>query len=55
MRRAIVGSLLAVVALTAHASFHLMKVVEVFPGTAASPSAQYVVIQMYASGENFVG
>jgi cysteine-rich repeat protein len=32
-----------------------MKVVEVFPGTAASPSAQYVVIQMFATGENFVG
>ena len=36
------------------ATFHLMKVVEVFPGTAASPSAQYVVIQMYAAGQNFV-
>ena len=33
------------------ATFHLMKVVEVFPGTAASPNAQYVVIQMYASGQ----
>ena len=39
----------------AYASFHLMKVVEVFPGTAASPSAQYVVLQMYASGQNLVG
>jgi len=37
------------------ATFHLMKVVEVFPGTAASPNAQYVVIQMYASGQQFVG
>ncbi|MFL6593748.1 MAG: FG-GAP-like repeat-containing protein [Luteimonas sp.] len=36
-------------------TFHLMKVVEVFPGTAASPNAQYVVIQMYASGQNLVG
>jgi cysteine-rich repeat protein len=36
------------------ATFHLMKVVEVFPGTAASPKAQYVVIQMYTSGQNLV-
>src|SRR6476620_4463734 len=50
-----VGLLAAVLALPAWASFHLMKVVEVFPGTAASPSAQYVVIQMYASGQNLVG
>jgi cysteine-rich repeat protein len=55
MSRAIAGLLLAVAAFSAQATFHLMKVVEVFPGTAASPSAQYVVIQMYATGENFVG
>ena len=36
------------------AAFHLMKVVEVFPGTAAAPNAQYVVLQMYASGQNLV-
>ena len=46
--------LLAVFALPALATFHLMKVVEVFPGTAAAPNAQYVVIQMYASGQNHV-
>lgn len=39
----------------ASASFHLMKIVELFPGTAASPNAQYVVLQMYSSGQNFVG
>jgi cysteine-rich repeat protein len=55
MAVAIAGLLFAVAAFSAQASFHLMKVVEVFPGTAASPSAQYVVIQMYATGENFVG
>jgi cysteine-rich repeat protein len=38
----------------ASAAFHLMKVVEVFPGTAAAPAAQYVVIQMYAAGQNIV-
>jgi cysteine-rich repeat protein len=41
-------------ALPAHAAFHLMKVVEVFPGTAASPTAQYVVLQMYAQNQHMV-
>ena len=39
----------------AQATFHLMKVVEVFPGTAAAPNAQYVVLQMYSAGQNLVG
>ena len=38
----------------AQASFHLMKVVEVFPGTTATPSAQYVVLQMYFPQQRFV-
>ena len=38
----------------AHADFHFMKIVEIFPGTAAAPNAQYVVLQMYASGQQFV-
>ena len=38
----------------AQAVFHLMKIVEIFRGTAASPNAQYVVLQMYASGQNLV-
>src|ERR1051325_916605 len=38
----------------AHASFHLNKVVEIFPGTAAAPDAQYVVLQAYFSGQEFV-
>ena len=54
LTQACAGGLL-VLSLPAMATFHLMKVVEVFPGTAASPSAQYVVIQMYASGQNLVG
>ena len=37
------------------ASFHLMKIKEVFPGTADSPNAQYVMIQSYAAGQNFLG
>jgi cysteine-rich repeat protein len=46
-------ALLAVglVVLPAQANFHLMKVVEVFAGTPASPNAKYVMIQMYASNQ----
>ncbi len=40
---------------SASASFHFMKIVEVFAGTAAAPNAQYVVLQMYAAGQNMVG
>ena len=39
----------------ARASFHLMQVVEVYPGSPAAPAAQYVVIQMYFGSQNFVG
>jgi cysteine-rich repeat protein len=39
---------------TAEAAFHLMKVVEVFPGTTANPNAQYIVLQMFAGGQTFV-
>jgi hypothetical protein len=38
--------------LPASASNQLIKVVEVFPGTIAQPSAQYVVLQMYEANEN---
>jgi hypothetical protein len=34
------------------ASFHLMMVVEIFPGVAGSTNAQYVELQMYAPGQN---
>ena len=54
LAQACAGGLLAL-SLPAMATFHFMKVVEIFPGAAASPSAQYVVIQMYASGQNLVG
>lgn len=45
---------LALLADPTEASFHFMKVVQVFPGTAAAPNAQYVMIQMYAGGQNQV-
>jgi cysteine-rich repeat protein len=38
----------------AHAGFHLMKIVEVFPGTPAAPNAKYIVLQMYNAGQIFV-
>ena len=37
-----------------HASFHQVYVVEVFPGTAARPNAQYIMLQMYFPGQNLV-
>ncbi len=45
---------LGLLAGSANASFHQMKVVEVFPGAAAAPNAQYVNIQMYTDGQKFV-
>ncbi|MGE4069582.1 MAG: hypothetical protein AB7E72_00225 [Lysobacterales bacterium] len=49
------GLAMALVAGPVEASFHLMKVVQVFPGTASAPNAQYVMIQMYSGGQNQVG
>ncbi len=47
---------LALLALSASAKadFHFMKVVEVFPGAAAAPNAQYVVLQMWSGGQTNV-
>ncbi len=45
---------LAFLAVPASATFHLVKIVEVFPGTASAPSAQYVMLQMYFPSQNFV-
>jgi hypothetical protein len=38
----------------AQASFHLIKVREVFPGTIAHPDSDYVELQMYAAGQSLV-
>src|SRR3954454_20563582 len=46
-------ALLAVQA-SAQASFHLIKVREVYTGSTAHPDSEYVVLQMYAGGQNFV-
>ena len=45
---------LLLLASPAWASFHLIKVREVFPGTVARPNSGYVELQMYASGQNLV-
>jgi hypothetical protein len=45
----------ALVPSAARATFHLMRIREVYPGSAASPGAEYVELQMFASGQNFVG
>jgi hypothetical protein len=42
------------VASPARASFHLIKVREVFPGTIAHPNSDYVELQMYAAGQYLV-
>jgi len=55
MRSGLLVLLACAVSLPAVASFHLMKIVEVFPGTAAAPGAQYVILQMYNGGQNQVG
>jgi len=38
----------------AQASFHLMLIREVYPGSTANPDSGYVELQMYASGQQFV-
>jgi len=48
------GALALLAAWPVLATFHLMKVVEVYTGSVAAPNAHYVVLQMYASGQNLV-
>lgn len=43
-----------VAAPAAHATFHLISIREVYPGSAAAPDSGYVELQMYASGQNLV-
>jgi hypothetical protein len=60
--RARFASFIAVVALlllgsaqTASATFHEMMIREVYAGSAAHPGSEYVELQMWAPGQNFVG
>ena len=58
MRKALslsAAALVMLVSAEASAGFHVMKVVEVFAGSAAAPNASYVQLQMYSAGQNFVG
>jgi hypothetical protein len=40
---------------TAEASFHEISIREVYPGSVAQPESSYVELQMYSSGQEFVG
>jgi hypothetical protein len=46
---------LAVVAPSASATFHEMSIREIYAGSAEHPNAEYVELQMWHSGQNFVG
>ena len=46
---------LAVVAPSASATFHEMSIREIYAGSAEHPNAEYVELQMWRSGQNFVG
>lgn len=52
---AALGLLLVSAVAPAEAARHLMKVVEVYVGPASDSDAQYIVLQMYAGGQNQVG
>lgn len=49
---ALVG--LSLAAPAAEASFHLVLVREVYPGSAANPGSEYVELQMYSGGQEFI-
>jgi cysteine-rich repeat protein len=54
-RIAVASALALAAAAPAVASFHLMRIMEVFPGTVSAPNAQYVMIRSYAAGQKFLG
>jgi hypothetical protein len=39
---------------SASATFHVVQVREIYPGSAANPQSEYVELQMWRSGQNFV-
>jgi hypothetical protein len=49
-----VAGVLALGAAPASATFHLMQIREVYPGSTTAPEAEYVELQMWASGQNLV-
>jgi large repetitive protein len=60
LRRASLAATLALLAISAclpasaQASFHLIDVREVYPGSAAAPESSYVELQMYEGGQSLV-
>jgi hypothetical protein len=52
---ALVAASLVYPAAPAAATFHFMRIVQVYGGAASHPDAQYVVLQMCAGGQNEVG
>lgn len=48
----VLAAAVAAAAAPAAATFHLIKIREVFPGTTAQPDAEYVLLQMYQAGQN---
>ncbi|HEU4706736.1 MAG TPA: hypothetical protein VFS64_06100 [Solirubrobacterales bacterium] len=49
-----VAGMLFLGAAPAFATFHLMQVREVYPGSESAPESEYVELQMWASGQNLV-
>jgi hypothetical protein len=48
----LVGAAVLAAAAPAEAAHHLVRIRQVFPGTTAQPKAEFVVLQLTASGEN---
>jgi hypothetical protein len=51
---ALVAAVAALPPAPAAATFHEMSIREIYPGAAANPGAEYVELQMWSSGQNFV-
>lgn len=51
---AMVVAALALGVTPAFATFHLMQIREIYPGSAAHPESEYVELQMWAAGQNHV-
>jgi hypothetical protein len=57
LRRALASAAFSLALLTpsAAATFHEISIREVYPGSTGAPDAEYVELQMWAGGQNFVG
>ena len=51
---AVVALAAAILAAPAHATFHLMSIREVYPGSVSKPDSGYVELQMYSPGQSLV-